>query len=118
MAAAFPEATFDLALFTCSGATLEQFTRKAEELGSHAGPAGVHLGCQAATINSEGRHILRFTLQEGHVPLYPRPGRLTCTYTFPEPEPFEVSTTETQPHILISADFRVQAAAVRDVPWS
>lgn len=94
MAAAFPEASFTLHLDTCAAVTAARFQQKMEESGNALSFNPAELGCQGATVNSEGRHIISFNLEKGTVPFLRRRCRLECTYKFPEPEAFKVRKNE------------------------
>ena len=90
----FPDAAFTLTLDTCSAADAAQFNCKAEELLQNVIPRKVLLRCEGATVNSEGQHSLRFSLEEATRPLLTRPCWLSCVYTLAEAEPFTVSTAD------------------------
>lgn len=120
MAAAFPEASFTLQLSTCAAVAAAQFQQKMEESGSTISLNTAELGCQGATVNSEGRHIISFKLEEGTVPYLRRRCRLDCTYEFPEPEAFKVYGVEGEDtkQIVLPESHPILEYARSNSPWA
>lgn len=117
MATAFPDAEFAVVLTVCSVDEMRRSTGKAEEVSQHSRPRHETLTCQGATIGSDGRHILKFKLEEGTVPLLQAMAILVSEFDAPEPEAFQLEEGEDGKRITLPEDHPLLVYAKSNSRW-